>query len=190
VPYAEVLGGLLREGEAAARYEALADWHAQRGHLWVSDGPFYLHSVHPVERSLVLRRFADFPDPADKWLRFTRPEIPELTLDGPMMVEAGEGVEFDLEITFAGDPYPAEDIETVQFLLFDGEGALALKGEAEPEAPGHWMIRLTPEQLARLGTGANSMEVAVTSRRVALPAFASHAFATVPPGTAVLGRAS
>jgi peptide/nickel transport system substrate-binding protein len=190
VPYAEVLEPLLREGEAAGRYEALADWQAQRGHLWVSDGPFYLHSVHPVERSLVLRRFEDFPDPADKWLRFTRPEIPELTLDGPMMVEAGEDVTFDLEITFAGEPYPAEDIETVQYLLFDGEGALAQKGEAEPAAPGHWTIRLSAQQLAPLGTGANSMEVAVTSRRVALPAFATHAFATVPPGTAVLGRAS
>ena len=190
VPYPEVLGDLLRPGEAEARYDALAHWHDRRGHFWVSDGPFYLHSVHPVERSVVLRRFEDFPDPADKWLRFTRPEIPELDLSGPMMVETGNGVDFDLQITFAGEPYPAENIETVQFLLFDGDGELALKGEAEPEKAGLWVIRLTAEQLAALGIGANSMEVAVTSRRVALPAFASHAFATVPPGSAVLGRAS
>jgi peptide/nickel transport system substrate-binding protein len=190
VPFPEVLGDLLRDGEVADRYRALDDWYQSRGHFWVGDGPFYLHSVHPVERNVVLRRYEDFPDPADKWLRFTRPEIPELELGGPMMVEAGDAVDFELRITLAGEPYPSEDIESVQFLLFDGSGELALKGDVEAEAEGLWMVRLTPEQLAPLGTGANSVEVAVTSRRVALPAFASHAFATVPPGTPVLAGAS
>jgi peptide/nickel transport system substrate-binding protein len=143
-----------------------------------------------VERNVVLRRYEDFPDPADKWLRFTRPEIPELDLGGPMMVEAGGAVEFELRVTFEGEPYPSADIESVQFLLFDGSGELALKGNVEAEAEGLWTVRLTAEQLAPLGTGANSLEVAVTSRRVALPAFASHAFATVPPGTPVLAGAS
>jgi peptide/nickel transport system substrate-binding protein len=45
---------------------------------------------------------------------------------------------------------------------------------------GQWLIRLAPRDLAALGVGANSLEVAVTSNRVALPSFASHAFATVP----------
>jgi peptide/nickel transport system substrate-binding protein len=180
VPYPEVLGGLLREGEAAQRYSALADWHLRRGHLWVGDGPFYLHSVHPVERSVVVRRYEGFPDPAEKWLRFTRPEIPELDLAGPMVIERGEAAEFALHITFEGEPYAAGEIESAQFLLFDGLGGLALRGEAQPAGDGLWTITIAPEQIAQLGTGANSLEVAVTSRRVALPSFASHAFATVP----------
>jgi peptide/nickel transport system substrate-binding protein len=180
VPYPEVLGPLLREGEAAARYEALAEWYRQRRHFFVGDGLFYLHSVHPVERSVLVRRFEAFPDPAEKWLRFTRPEIPELELTGPLLVETGDGAEFELRVTFEGEPYPADEIETARFLLFDGVGALALEGEAEPLEAGRYRIALRGELLAGLGRGANSLEVAVTSRRVALPAFASHAFATVP----------
>jgi peptide/nickel transport system substrate-binding protein len=180
VPYPEVLGKFLRPGEAAARYVALTDWHRQRRHFWVGSGPFYLHSVHPVERSVVLRRFEDFPDASDKWLRFTKPEIPNLDLSGPMVVESGAAVEFDLRITYEGRPYPAQDIETAQFLVFGAAGQLAVKGQAQPAQDGAWRIALGANQVARLGRGANSLEVAVSSRRVALPAFASHAFATVP----------
>jgi peptide/nickel transport system substrate-binding protein len=180
VPYAETLGPLIRDGEAAERYRALGVWRAERKHFWVSDGPFYLHSVHPLERVLVLRRNEEFPDPSDKWLRFTTPEIPELVLDGPMIVPADETAEFTLQVTFEGEPYPVEALETLQFLLFDGTGALVERGDAEQVDDGQWRIRLTPDELADLGVGANSLEVAVTSRRVALPSFASHAFATVP----------
>lgn len=184
IPYPRVLRRLLREGEAQGRYRALTDWYAQRRHLWVGDGPFYLHSVHPVERTVVLQRFEQFPDMADKWQRFTRPKIPALELDGPMVVAAGEAAEFALRVTFEDTPYPRGEIETVQFLLFDGIGTLAFKGKAAPAGEGLWTIRLTAEQLARLGSGANSLEVAVISRRVALPAFATHAFATLPPARA------
>ncbi|MBK1700161.1 ABC transporter substrate-binding protein [Thiococcus pfennigii] len=180
VPYRELLGPYLTNDEPAARYRALADWYAARRHFWVGDGPFYLDSVRPVERNLVLRRVADFPDPADKWLRFTKPQIPELALDGPLVVAAGDGAAFTLGITYADQPYPGEAIEAARFLLFDGTGGLAAKGEAEPVAPGRWRIGLDPEQVAALGVGANRLEVAVTSRRVALPAFGSHVFATVP----------
>jgi peptide/nickel transport system substrate-binding protein len=180
VPYENVLRGLMREGEAESRYAALAGWHAQRRHFWIGDGPFYLHSVHPVERSVVLRRYTDFPDSADKWMRFTRPEIPDLELDGPMVVAAGEPVEFDLHISFDGEPYPEAEIEAAQFLVFGGAGQLVVKGEAQRAEPGRWRIALGARDLERLGAGSNSLEVAVTSRRVALPAFASHAFATVP----------
>lgn len=186
VPYREVLGDFLRDGEAEARYTALREWYDERGHFEIGAGPFYLHSAHPVERVLVLRRFEDFPDPADKWLRFTRPAIPELELDGPMLVSRDEATTFTLRITFEGDPYPEQDLDSVKFLLFDGDDRVASRGTAELMGNGKWAVALSPEEIAGLGTGANSLEVAVTSRRVALPTFASHAFATVPPGTAAL----
>ena len=180
VPFAETLGPLMRDGEADDRYAALKAWRAARGHYWVSDGPFYLHAVYPLERVLVLRRNEDFPDPSDKWLRFTKPEIPELVLDGPMIVPADQPAEFTLQVTFEGKPYPVEALATLQYLLFDGTGKLVGKGDAARSDDGQWLIRLAPRDLAALGVGANSLEVAVTSNRVALPSFASHAFATVP----------
>lgn len=180
VPFQQTLGELVGDNEVSERYRRLADWRERHGHFWVGDGPYYLDAVHPVERTVVLRRFEDFPDPADKWLRFTRPEIPELALDGPMVVERGEDAAFELRVTFEGDAYPPEDIGNVQYLLFDSDDQLALKGRATRADNGRWSIRLDAGELADLGVGASSLEVAVTSNRVALPSFTSHAFAIIP----------
>jgi peptide/nickel transport system substrate-binding protein len=179
VPYPEVVAPLLREGEVADRYRALGDWHAARKHFWVDNGPFYLHSVHPVERSVVLRRFEDFPERADKWLRFDEPRIPVVDLDGPVIVRRGEAAEFGLCISFHDQPYPVADIERARYLLFDGRGRLRAEGDAVPDGKGCWSIDLAADQVAELGAGANTLEVAVTSVHVSLPAFATHAFATV-----------
>ena len=180
LPFSSTLGAFTEPGETTRRFVALADWREQRGHYWVGDGPFYLHSVHPLERAIVLRRFEDFPDPSDRWLRFTQPAIPELELDGPMVVTAGESAEFTLQVSFQGEAYPEEDIETVQYLLFDGAGRLARRGSLASAGGGIWRLDLEPDELATLGTGANSLEIAVISRLVALPSFASQVFATVP----------
>ena len=180
IPFRQTLAGFVADGEATERYRALGDWREERGHFWVGDGPFYLHSVHALERALVLRRFDGFPDRADKWLRFTRPAIPELELDGPLVVEAGESAEFTLRLNFDGEPYPLEAIESVQYLLFDGAGALAQRGELQAADGGLWRLQLEREDFSVLRPGANSLEIAVISRRVALPSFASHVFATVP----------
>ncbi len=180
VPFRETLDPLLAEGEAEARYAALAGWRGQRGHYWVGDGPLYLHSVYPVEGALVMRHYPDFPDPGDKWLRFTEPRIPELTLDGPLTVTGAGLATFILDVTFQSEPYPAQGIAAVEYLLFDAAGDRVAAGDAEPVAPGRWEVRLDAEQVAALGSGANRLEVTVRSEWVALPRFASQVFATVP----------
>jgi peptide/nickel transport system substrate-binding protein len=180
LPYANVLAEYVRPGEVAARYAALSRWYQERRHFWVDNGPYYLHSVHPVERTVVFRRFEDFPDRGDKWLRFAEPWIPALDISGPMVVAIGEAPQFEVDISFNGEPYPREDIERARYLLFDGRGMLVADGDARPTGNGRWVVSLRPEEVAALGVGANSLEVAVTSERVALPAFASHGFAIVP----------
>ncbi len=40
------------------------------------------------------------------------------------------------------------------------------------------------ERIDALGAGANRLEVTVRSTRVALPRFAAHVFATIPPAEA------
>ena len=180
VPFAAALAPwLAAPDEPAQRYKALQAWHAARQHLWVGDGPFYLHAVHPVERIVTIRRFADFPDPADKWLRFSRPEIPEAEVDGPMLAPMSQSARFSLRVTYRGAPYPQDALEPVQYLLFDGDGKLAHRGDATFVAPGQYAVILSPDVLRPLGTGANSLELVVRSRRVVLPTFVSHAFATV-----------
>lgn len=180
VPFAETLADLTREGGPAARYEALAAWRAERGHYWIGAGPFYLHAVYPVAGSLVMRRYEDFPDSGDKWLRFTEPQIPVLAVDGPMTVAANESARFTVEITHKDEPYPRAGIDAVEYLLLDGKGRLQGKGEAQLVDTGTWEVRIPRERIAGLGTGANRLEITVKSSRVALPRFASHAFATLP----------
>lgn len=181
VPWADALHPFLRDAdEVAQRYEALGHWRQELGHYWVGDGPVYLHAVEPLVRTLVLRRFEDFPDPSDKWLRFTQAEIPELTLDGPVVVESFDTAAFDVDITFGGEPYPVEALTGVRFLLFDGNDRLIRRGEAETGDDGRWRVMLTREDIRALGTGANTLDVIVTTDRVAMPASATHAFATVP----------
>lgn len=180
IPYPQVLGRWIDADGAAARYDALADWRARRGHYWIGDGAFYLDSVHPVEGTAVLRRNEDFPDRGDKWVRFTEPRVPELAVDGPLIVTLGEGARFTAEVRFRGEPYPENEIDRVQYLLFDGRGNLIDKGRAESAGNGQWRVDLAPTELLALGSGANSMEFAVTAQSVALPAFASHVFASLP----------
>jgi peptide/nickel transport system substrate-binding protein len=182
VPYADLVAPQLRDGEVAERYRRLGAWYAERKHFWVDNGPLYLHSVHPVERNVVLRRFEQYPDRSDKWLRFAVPRIPVLDLDGPMIVRKGETPTFDLCVSDRGKPYPDADIDRARYLLFDGRGRLRAQGDAVPNDAGDgcWSVRLAADQVAELGTGANSLEFAVTSIDVTLPAFATHAFATVP----------
>jgi peptide/nickel transport system substrate-binding protein len=190
VPFPKILRKYVTDAEVEARYSTLADWYEARRHFWVGAGPFYLHSAHPVERSVVIRRFEDFPDRSDKWLRFARPEIPALDLDGPMVLELGEEGAFDLHITFDGKPYPVEAIDMARYMVFNGRGQLAYEGDIKPTANGSWSISLSADQLAELGSGANSLEVAVSSERVAMPIFATHVFATVPERRAETGSHS
>lgn len=180
VPFADVLEPFMRTDERTSRYRALGEWRAERGHYRVGDGPFYLESVHPVAGTLVLRRYPDFPDSGDKWLGAEAVRIPDVTIDGPMTVPLDDEAGFRVDITAAGEPYPGEAVDTVEYLLLDGAGNLVDRGRANPEEAGHWSVRLPRERIAELGAGANRLEVTVKSNRVALPRFASHAFATVP----------
>ncbi|MDZ7748404.1 MAG: hypothetical protein U5K43_05825 [Halofilum sp. (in: g-proteobacteria)] len=180
VPYADMLAPYMEDGEARRRYRALGQWRDARGHYWVGDGPFYLHAVYPVEGTLVLRRFEAFPDRGDKWLQAGDADIPVVTVDGPMTVSLDAAPGFRVSVNTAGEPYPRAAVDEVEYLLVDGSGRIVDRGQAGFERPGEWSIDLSAERIAALGAGANRLEVIVKSNQVALPRFASHAFATIP----------
>ena len=184
IPFPNLLGPHLTEEEITQRHDNIAAWRAARRHFQIGDGPYLLHSVHPIEGALVLRHFPDFPDPAGRWLGFAAPPVPVLDLDGPLIVARDEDARFTVQASFAGDPIAADDIEAARFLLFDGDGTLVEEGDVTEIGSGSWEVRLTPAQIAALGMGPNSLEVVFTSRHVAMPVFASQPFATVPTRSA------
>lgn len=178
IPYSATLGQFITADEAKARYQNLTKWFGERGHYWVGTGPFYLEKAFPVEGTVVLKRNADFPDPSDKWARFAEPAIPEITIDGPAQVKAGEAATFDVTVDFDGQPYAMDDVQGVQYLVFDATGALAASGEATASEDGLWQVALGDDVTAGLAPGSNRLEVIVVSKLVALPGLATHQFVT------------
>lgn len=181
IPFENVLGDYIDAEDARSRYENLGQWYEEKGHLWVGHGPYYLESASPVEGVVTLRRNEDFPDPPDKWMGYTEPRIAEVALDGPQRITSGDEATVDVNISFEGDPYPVEDVNFVNYLVFGSEGELVLEGEAEAVSDGSWQVTLTAEETEQLETGSNRLEVAVVSNVVSIPSFADYSFVTVSP---------
>jgi len=179
IPYAKTLGQFITADEAKARYTALDKWYKERGHFWVGTGPFYLYQVRPTEKIVTLRKYAEFPDPADRWLRFAEAQIPVVAISGPSRVTIGQAADFAVKVTFKDKPYATKDIDFVKFLVIDATGNLALTAQAKPVKDGEWTASLTADQTAKLAAGSNRLEVVVVSKLVAKPTFESMSFVTV-----------
>ncbi len=181
IPYANVLGKYISKDEAIARYQNLLNWYKSKRHFWVGDGPFYIDSVDTLARTVTLKRFEAFRDPADKWLRFAEPKIASIDFIGaPEVLEIGKGAVIPVNITFKEEPYPPEEIDFVKYLLFDAEGNLVALGTAEYFGGPTWNVVLTPEITSKLPEGTVKLEVAVSSKVVAIPSFADVEFIAVP----------
>ncbi len=178
IPYSPTLSQYVDAAEAQARYANLAEWYRQRGHFWIGTGPYYLERAFPVEGTVILKRFLDFPDMADKWLRFSEAAIPVVELDGPGRVDIGKEAVYDVFITFNDQPYATADIDNVKYLVLDAKGEVAYVGQAEAVADGEWKITLGADVTEKLEAGSNQLEVVVVSKLVALPSTDALTFVT------------
>jgi hypothetical protein len=177
IPYANVMGKYVTADEAKARYANLAAFYATHNHFWVGEGPFVLDKVYPTEQTLTLTRNPDYADPADRWGGFGAPMIAEVTVDGPGQVAVGTEAAFDVYATFNGEPYPTDKVDAVKWLLFDAKGDLVQTGAATA-ADGKYTVTLPADVTSKLDAGSNKIEVALTSKAVSIPTFASFEFVT------------
>jgi peptide/nickel transport system substrate-binding protein len=180
MPYEATLSEYVTAEEMETRYTNLQEFFRRRGHYWVGTGPFFLQRAFPVEGTVILNRNPDFPDQADKWSGFSAPPIPEVELDGPGRVTIGQSATFEVFVEYGGQPYPAEDLSGVTYLLFDASNTLVATGEATGGANGVWEITLGGDVTGQLEAGSNRLEAVVVSNRVALPAFEAMQFVTAP----------
>ncbi len=181
LPYAPTMSQFVTQEEAVARYANLAKWYNLNNHFWVGTGPYYLDKVSSVEKILTLRYNEMYPDLATRWLTFSEPKIAVAEVSGPTEVVIGEEAKFDVTVTFKDEPYPAAEITSVKFLVFDATGVLVADGLAELVSDGSYTVTLTAEQSAALTAGATKLEVAVVPLLVSLPTFATYEFITVAP---------
>jgi peptide/nickel transport system substrate-binding protein len=179
IPYAATLGEFITAEEAQARYENLSNWFEEHTHFWLGTGPFYLDQVFTTEGNAVLKRYENYPDLADKWSRFSEPKIGVADVSGEGTVTAGQEATFDVFVTFKDEPYPAEEIESVKYLVFNANNEVVATGDAEAAGDGQYTIVLGPEVTSSLEAGANKLEVAVASKLVSIPSFATFEFVTV-----------
>jgi peptide/nickel transport system substrate-binding protein len=180
IPYAPTLAQFLPAAEVAARYTALKNWFEERGHFFVSTGPFYLHAAHPIEEIVHMKRFPYFPDPAKKWVGFVKPKIAEVDVVGPTVVSAGDEAVFDIEVTFMGEPYLVADVDFVSYLVIDAVGEIVHVGYAVAVQDGLWEVVLPGELTAGLVVGSTRLEVAVSPLVVAIPTFDAASFVLLP----------
>ena len=176
LPYAPTMSQFVTEEEVAARWANYQDWETRKGHYWVGNGPYYLERAFPVENTIILKHFANFPDLADKWSGFSAPKLADISVDGPGRVTAGAEATFDIYVDFAGAPYPLAEMDGVKVLVFDATGALVWVGDAEAVEDGLFQFTLDADTSGLLTTGSSRIEVIAVSKVVAIPTSSSFEF--------------
>lgn len=182
IPFENVLGEYITAEEVAERYSNLETWYNDKNHFWLGTGPLYLDSVHPVEKMIVLKRNPYHPDPADKWTMFDEPRIPEIDIvrDGALRVQQGNMMFFDVNVTYEGEPYRAEDLLEVSYVVGDSRGNVILTGEARLLEDGTYTVVLTEEDTKKLPVGSNTLDIVVLSKLIGGAQFESVSFVTTP----------
>ena len=180
IPYEPTLGQYITTTEAQSRWANYTDWFRGKGHFWIGNGPYYLDQVYPVEGNAVLKRYAGYPDAADKWSSYAAPKIAEVELEGPAQIVPGSAATYQVGITFEGEPYELPDISGVKYLIFGATGELVLSGAASPIDDGLYEVILSEDQSAELEAGAHTLEVIVVPLVVSVPTFESFEFIVVP----------
>jgi len=180
IPYAPTMGEYVTAEEAVSRYQALKDFYTEHGHFWIGTGPYYLDQAFLTEKSLVLKRFADYPDDSDRWSNFGEPKLAMVEIDGPGQVKIGEEVKFDVYVTYNDEPYAANEIKIVKYLLYNAKNEIVNVGEVTAVEDGLYSIILDAATTSTLEAGSNKLEVAVVPITVSQPTFESVEFVTAP----------
>jgi peptide/nickel transport system substrate-binding protein len=181
IPYAPTLSQYITADEAKARWANYEAWYAKMGHFWIGTGPFYLDKAYPVEKTVTLQRNPDYPDPADKWSRFSAPKIAVVDIVSTGPVTVGQEATFDVSVTYEDAPYPTSEIAFVKYLLFDSTGKMVASGDATNVQDGQYKVTLPVSATKLLAAGSNKLEVVVSSAVVSIPTFASYEFVAVAP---------
>ncbi|MCK9524745.1 MAG: ABC transporter substrate-binding protein [Limnochordia bacterium] len=182
LPYESFLSQWISEEEIASRYANAKAWYEDKGHFWIGNGPMYLEKTFPTERQVLLRRYENYSEPADKWAMFDEPRIAEAELTGGTRVRAGGNISFEVEVTFKGEAYPTEFIQEVKYIVLDATGSVAYSGYATAVegVDGLFEIALTGEETSQLPIGSNTIEAIVLPTLVASATFSAHTFVTLP----------
>ncbi len=172
------LASMVTASEAQARWKALGDWYAAKGHWWVSNGPYMFGRADTTANQIVLDAFRDYPFKADKWDALLTVRIPDVKIaQAPTEVVPGLDATVKLTSTVAGKPY---EKTSIKYLLTDPKGALAASGTATKGTGANFTILINKNVTANLATGTHTMTIIGVGEEAALPSTQKTSFAVIP----------
>ena len=154
---------LVTPEDAAARYAAAQAWFAERDHLVISNGPFYLAAFDPPAQFAELRAFRDpsYPfKPGDRY----RGEPPRLAIDDVSADPVTPGEDSTVTATVSGPGSLG-----VRYLLLDPAlGEVVTVGDAAAGATsGEFVVTLPADITGSLFPGFYQLYLAATSDELA-----------------------
>jgi len=170
IPFEPTMGKYVTPEEAKAAYEASLAFYEEHGHFVIGCGPYYISHVMSTEGSLTVTAYDDYKEDRHRWDFLSTPKTATVELDGPASVSADAEAVFEVYVEDpAGEAYPAAEIATVKYLLFDSKGEIVDVVGVEATEDGLYEIVLSADVIAGLGEGACKLEVVVSPSAVASP---------------------
>lgn len=176
IPYEPTLGAYITADEVSTRYANLSSFIEEYGHMWVGNGPMMISEVNPMAKIITGKRFDGYLHEMDKFLVFAAPRFADIKVNGPMTATKDVAQVLQVLLTEDGEAYPAEDIDTVKFLVLDANGEIAFSGEGDVMYDGEVHIILSQEDLAALPSGSTTVEIIAVLKPVARPSIDSFSF--------------
>jgi peptide/nickel transport system substrate-binding protein len=177
IPFAKFMSKYVTPEIAKQRYTALQQWYGNKHHFWVSNGPYYIETINTLEKSILCRRVTDFIEPNLSWLT-DKPRIAQVDVIGLKKIKAGAEAVFTIKVSFAGQPYPAQDVQLVKFLIFNAKRELILSETAKLSKNGEYLAKIPAEISSKL-SGATTLEAIVVSKVVSIATFSNLKFVTI-----------
>jgi peptide/nickel transport system substrate-binding protein len=134
---------------ALSRYDAAIKWGQEHGHVWISNGPFYLDKFDSAAQTAVVKAFRDPSYPFKPGDNFFPPITPVQVLrigKGTVVPGATAQVLIDAE---------GEGLLKTKYLIRDvATGQILMVGDSESVTPKRMLIKLAPEFTSKLTPGA------------------------------------
>ncbi|MFL6479517.1 MAG: ABC transporter substrate-binding protein [Nitrososphaera sp.] len=166
--------------DAIKRYDASIDWIERHGHAIISNGAFYLDNFNPAGGTITINAFRDasYPFEAGHWSNYESPQLADITsVDVPRIVAAGQPASIKVDVQVAGQ---RNGNVTVDYFVSNKDGAVVIRGKAQPEALGQFGIDIPPEMTAKLSPGPNQIKIFATSNEALRPDISSTTILAAP----------
>jgi peptide/nickel transport system substrate-binding protein len=148
--------------QAQSRYNAAIQWFNDKGHLVISDGPFYLETFDPANQYAQLKAFRDptYPFSKGDWY-YGMPTSPEIVRTGIPTVVTGNPASFVVDVSGIPSLH-------VKYLIKDPiTGEIIDVGDASSVTATRFVITLPANFTSNLKTGLYELTLAAYSEEVA-----------------------